>query len=1298
MKTLALDLGITSIGWAISKPKPQSAGDILHCGVRIFSPGMEKKKSGYQSKTAERQKYRAARRLYNRRLRRKMGLLRVLIKENMCPLPEAEYSQWKDKVRGKVCLFPENEDFIVWLRMDPYELRYRATQEQLSAEELGRVLYHMAQRRGFKSNRKDIEKQEGKDTEIHRELQERLDECGAKSLGAYQYLQLEDNKSVRYRHSDNHGVKSSRLSYEKEFDLLMERHGIPKVEAKDLGKKLEREIFLQRPLKSQKHTVGKCVLYPRKTRAPVSTVEYEEFMMYQVLNNIKIKTEDSRVLRDEEKAEVMPLFLRSGKATFPAGEIAKKLSKFHKKKDLQINYRDKQSLATCRTLGIFTKIWGPDWRKAMTEAYQNPENPGKSKTADELADDVWHVLFSFDHEDKLREWGVKRFGLSGEALTIFTESTLKEGYGNLSLYALRRINPYLKRGYAYHDAVTLANLAGVFRAAGKEPLWQEQKEGIETTFLACLEVWQGERAELKKENDAIQKKREDEYLAGQDEEKRREPPVYQQEFKKMPSQRSRLAEFLREKYQIEEKHTDLLWHHSAIDSFPKVKGAAQKLCSPRTGAIRNPLAMHALHELRYLLNEMIADGLVEKDTEVIVELANEMNNNNERLALEQWQRERKKERDNARERIAEYLKAEGSHREPAEDEILRYILWEEQEHLCFYTGKKIGLGDALSGNNTDIEHTFPLSRTYDNSRANKTLCKSDFNRKIKKGDCPKELCEKGQLKVEELEMRLVPWLEKIQRLENTKESAIRSGKQASTKAAKDSAIQKRHRTQQDLKYWKQKYYSFFKDIPTGFINRNLVDTRIISKYAKEYLKSYFQKVYTARGAQVSEFRKEVLQVEASAEALEADGQTEAGAKDRSHHSHHMVDALTLCFLEPFLSQKQGAAQELAYFYQVVQRRHFAPDAEKRQIKESLKQYSQRLLGWHDAESLPQYIKKLREKILISHSPPKDALKQGKYKVRKGNQLQYAQGTDSPLYIVGNGVRGQLHNDTVYGAIYPSPGEERARREPGLCYVKRHDIVDVLDGLKKAKDTEKELSKVVDTAIREALRGLVEDEGRLKQSIEAREFRFIGGNGQPICVRKLRCFENVKPVSLKKHDAIGRSAKRERQPYKQHKYIVPGNNHHAQIFIDAQGKVDDKVIQLREVAERYRKGDPIYSPPKEGESLLCTLEKGRLFLIGWQGDDNWEAWSPKEQAEKLGSHLYRLAELSANNHCFVRHNIAGSFGTIANKETNFSVEQGRSPAALSCRSLARLLQWRICEVAISPTGKLRRPRYGRGESL
>ena len=133
---LGLDIGTNSIGWAVlslngEKGSWQPSG-IVASGVRIFSDGRNPKDK--QSLAVARRLPRQQRRMRDRYLRRRTRFMDALIRHDLMP----------SKVEERKAL--EHED--------PWALRVKGLDEELSIHQLGRALFHLQQRRGFKSNRK----------------------------------------------------------------------------------------------------------------------------------------------------------------------------------------------------------------------------------------------------------------------------------------------------------------------------------------------------------------------------------------------------------------------------------------------------------------------------------------------------------------------------------------------------------------------------------------------------------------------------------------------------------------------------------------------------------------------------------------------------------------------------------------------------------------------------------------------------------------------------------------------------------------------------------------------------------------------------------------------------------------------------------------------------------------------------------------------------------------------------------------------------------------------------------------
>ena len=286
-KVLGLDLGTNSIGWALVK---QDEGEytLLEKGVDIFQEGVAREKNNEKPAVEDRTAARAARRHYFRRRLRKIELLKVLIRYGLCPpLSDEQLDEWR---RKKV--YPLDASFLQWqrtndaLNKNPYYDRYRALNQTLELGEqadrytLGRALYHLVQRRGFISNRKDAEKQseEGKVKSSIKELNQEMEQCGCRYLGEYFYRLYEQKKPIRKKYTSRNEHCLAELK------AICRQQHLPQEWEKDL----ERAIFYQRPLKSQKGLVGKCTFEKSKNRCPASHPLFEEFRMLAFIRNIRM--------------------------------------------------------------------------------------------------------------------------------------------------------------------------------------------------------------------------------------------------------------------------------------------------------------------------------------------------------------------------------------------------------------------------------------------------------------------------------------------------------------------------------------------------------------------------------------------------------------------------------------------------------------------------------------------------------------------------------------------------------------------------------------------------------------------------------------------------------------------------------------------------------------------------------------------------------------------------------------------------------------------------------------------------
>ena len=986
-KILGIDTGTNSLGWAIVE-KQADEYHLLDKGVNIFQEGVKIEKGIESSKAAERTAHKAAR-VRNYRIKlRKIRLLRILSDAHLCPpLSKAELSAWRLKKE-----YPKNELFMQWQSTDdesektPYAYRHKCLHDCLDFSSitdryiLGRAFYHMIQRRGFLSNRKD---QSGDDTGMVKEsisnLTQEMHDAGYEYLGDYFYSLYNKGEKIR-----NHYTARNE-HYLAEFKAICEKQELDKNLGHEVVHQIEKAIFYQRPLKSQKGQVGKCVFEKNKTRCPSSHPMYEEFRMLSFINNIKIQTPNDDVLRplsSEERALIMPLFFRKSKKLFDFEDIAKKLAPkkqygFYKKSsDAEMpylfNYPMDTSVSGCPVTTALKDIFGDNWIDSLCETYTLAE--GKSRL--NVVNDIWHVLFFYTDDTKLAEFAKNRLQLNDEEARKFCEISLPGDYASLSLKAICKILPYLRRGLIYSHAVFLGNLCEVM---------PQYEWDIEEMRNAAIEHIIHEMNQI--------------------------------DSKDARTFEVCIKEYLKDQYHVSEEKLKKLYHPSMMEVYPRVQRTnnhgVYQLGSPRIDSVRNPMAMRSMFRLRKLVNRLLEEGKIDSDTEIHIEFARELNDANKRNAIALFTKDNQKKNDEARKKIINLFKAEtGKKIEPTDVDVLKYVLWEEQGHICLYTGKQIGISDFIGANpKFDIEHTIPRSVGGDSTKMNLTLCDSRFNRDVKKTKLPTELPNH-----EEIMARINDWREKYESLDGQIRRQKKLSKGATTKDQKDAIIRKRHLLELQRDYWRGKYLRFtMESVPEGFSRHQGTDISVISKYARLYLKSLFKHVYTVKGIATSDFRK-IWGI-----------QKTYSKKERVNHVHHCIDAIVIACIGLDEYNKLGS-----YYH----------DEENHELYGMSKAYFKK--PW---PTFVEDIKKVQDEILVYHYTPDNMPKQGRRRILIDGKKVLSK---------GDAARGSLHNDTYYGAI-ESDGVVKYVKRINLASMKENDVKNIVD------DT---VRGIIETAINE----------------------------------------------------------------------------------------------------------------------------------------------------------------------------------------------------------------------------------------
>lgn len=1394
-KIIGLDLGTNSIGWALRNPD-LTENQIEKFGVLTFNKGVGNGKTGEYSYAAERTKKRSTRRLYQARKYRLWATLENLITEGYCPLTTEDLDKWrkydkqeahKNNNAGRV--YPVwNTAFDAWIKLDfdndgkpdytsPYQLRKELAEkksdftQEKNRFKLGRALYHIAQRRGFKSSRKgaeDVKEKETNDNEVmdlqysekkkNKVITELFEKySNAKTIG-WLFALLENDK-IRVREAITQ--YAIRENYKDEIKHIFQLQGLKFGDALytklvETGKnKNDGSIFYKRPLRSQKGLVGKCTLEPNKYRAPISHPSFETFRAWSFLNNIKYKENNEwKQLPLELKQEIYSeLFFRKSKGYFPFSEIVTFLKK--KGKNWELNYKPKTTVTACPVSARLKDIFGYKWNETITKKDvegkiihithkdHNGNELGRIPLEQPFYQDAWHVLFNYEDQEYVYEFAKDKLKLSEERVNekektkvdkfVIAWNACPVGYGMLSLNAINKINVFLQKGLIYTEAVLLANIPEIL---GKE-LWQQNEQLLLASINGVIVENRNQKSILSIVNNLISKHKnlgenkfghkdnsyklvdsdlkdiqiaiEEQFGATKweslpDEEQQNilgtVKDCYQAYFSKqgivrdngseerivaiqsngknyhktdtgyyrLPKLIDTLKVFLQDNFEnLDEKQLSKIYHPSEINIYPPAKEDKDgiiKLGSPKTGSFKNPMAMRTLHELRKLMNYMIETNQIDNETRVVVEVARDLNDANKRWAIEAWQRQREAENQEFAEAINQLLnddktiKANATNnddidklrlfyeqnteqtlpevvvmeedengkkkkKKPADkDEAIRwsghgkklidkYRLWKEQGYQCLYTGKFIKLSDLFNENVIDFEHTVPRSKSFDNSLANLTVCFADYNRTIKKNQIPSQLPnyleDSGGYTA--ILPRLEAWKEKVERIKQQIDFWKTKSKKASDKSWKDDAIRQRHLWQMELDYWKNKVDRFtITEITSGFKNSQKVDTQLISKYAFHYLKTYFDKVDVQKGSITAEFRK-IYQLQVADEK-----------KDRSKHSHHAKDAAVLTLI-PVAAKRD---EILERYYEAKEKNPKASFTE-----DPYKGFKR------------EFVWRIDDNVLINNITNNQELTPAKRKVRKRGKEVIVNGKNR--WATGDCIRGQLHQETFYGAIKPAKRGEKGNieKDENGKFVQEDNIKYVLRVPFNADFTG--VDKIVDEGLKRQIQEHIKRAGNFKKAFEEGIY-LLDQNGKPHGnkIRHIRVFKDgevKEPLEIKKQTYLSDKA------YKQHYWAANGKNFAYGLYENEQKQRGFKLISLFNVTKLKRTSNILIEMfeqeittqrPKAKVQLKYVLTSGLKVLFYKENIE--ELQDLANDKKQISNRLYVIEGFEKDGRVRFTHNI------------------------------------------------------------
>jgi len=441
---LGLDIGSNSLGWAVLKLENAECSGVLKTGVRIFPAGVDGslEKGREESHAAKRRQMRLQRRQTDRRRRRQIKIYNLLSSWGL--LPDASSSKERNDALTKLDTtlaqrYPRTE-------VPQYFLRARGLHQRLEPNELGRALYHLAQRRGFLSNRKaptkDKDEDRSKVKSGIKQLWKEMADSDSCTLG--EYLSKLNPHEHRIRDRWTH-----REMFLEEFETLWaaQAQHHPELLTEDRRQELFIAMFQQRPLKDQAELIGECELVPGEKRAPLWRPEAQRFRMLQGVNDLRLLDTAGfeRSLTDEERSALITALDSNGDMTWPK---IRKLLGIRKTTEINKQRGGEKKLTGNRTAAKLREAFLDKWDELTAEE--------RIEAAQDAADEV--------EEDTLMAKAMDHWGLNGLQAEHYADIRLEAGkYLNLSLAALAKLLPRMEKGEAYMTAKR-AEFEEVFRA------------------------------------------------------------------------------------------------------------------------------------------------------------------------------------------------------------------------------------------------------------------------------------------------------------------------------------------------------------------------------------------------------------------------------------------------------------------------------------------------------------------------------------------------------------------------------------------------------------------------------------------------------------------------------------------------------------------------------------------------------------------------------------------------------------------------------------------------------------------
>lgn len=458
--SLGLDIGTSSVGWAVLDLDKERIHDL---GVRIFERPEDPQNGDSLAKP--RRDARSARRRLKRRRQRLNHLKQFFIDQNILT---------KDRVEE---VLDYKSDFN---KLDIYALRSKALTEELSPEELLKVLYQIAKRRGFKSNRKVVEESDKEGGRVTSALK-----TNEKFLADNNYTTVgealnRDKKFASHKRNkrDNYTNSFARDDFLRELEAIVKTQrnyalkNTPEQAINELIYGIDdgqvtnaSAIMYQRPFMTKElieKMVGNCTFEKNEKRAPKASYSFEVFRLASDLSHLvfiprdaskrQAKRENLEIrLSPEQISKVIDVAKSQKSLTYKKVRSTAGISEDYVPKDVRGKKKEGDEFGEDNTFGGLKaysdirsalKELPEDWAKIDNESAIN--QIAYILTTQKADEGIQAELDSLPLSDKAKEAIVK------------IKPTNFKAFGHLSIKALQKITPHILEGMTYDKACEAA--------------------------------------------------------------------------------------------------------------------------------------------------------------------------------------------------------------------------------------------------------------------------------------------------------------------------------------------------------------------------------------------------------------------------------------------------------------------------------------------------------------------------------------------------------------------------------------------------------------------------------------------------------------------------------------------------------------------------------------------------------------------------------------------------------------------------------------------------------------------------